>query len=175
MQGLRIIFFPTILILRYFYSHQLIGIFPESFFMNARPEAERPISTFNFPFLFFGLGRSSVNHGSLFCLSCSVCASCCCLLLLCSRVPSPAVLSCPFSCCAVRASSSSLPAELTRPFFFCTSSRALGVHVVNSLLHSLALSLAHATSLSPPCSIDFSLCGLTGSFCRLPRPISPSN
>jgi len=50
MQGLRII-------LRYFYSHQLIGIFPESFFMNARPEAEKPISTFNFPFLFFGLGR----------------------------------------------------------------------------------------------------------------------
>ena len=31
-------------------------------------------------------------------------------------------LSCPFSCCAVRASSSSLPAELTRPFFLCTSS-----------------------------------------------------
>jgi len=59
------------------------------------------MSTFNFPFLFFGLGRSSVNHGSLFCLSCSVCASCCCpfsccalvsLLLLCSRVPSPDVL-----------------------------------------------------------------------------------
>jgi len=57
MQGLRIIFFPTILILRYFYPHQLIGIFPESFFMNARPEAERPICTFNFPFLFFGLGE----------------------------------------------------------------------------------------------------------------------
>ena len=62
------------------------------------------------------------------------------LLLLCSRVPSPAVLSCPFSCCAVRASSSSLRAELTRPFFFDGP---------NSLLHSLALSLAHATSLSP--------------------------
>ena len=27
MQGLRIIFFPTILILRYFYSHQLIGVY----------------------------------------------------------------------------------------------------------------------------------------------------
>jgi len=40
-----------------FYPHQLIGIFPESFFMNARPEAERRISTFNFPFLFLGLGR----------------------------------------------------------------------------------------------------------------------
>jgi len=51
--------------------------------------------------------------------------SCCALvslLLLCSRVPSPAVLLCPFSCCAVRALSSSLPAKLTRPFFFCTSS-----------------------------------------------------
>ena len=72
------------------------------------------MSTFNFPFLFFGLGRSSVNHGYLFCLSCSVCAR--------AVVPSPALLSCPFSCCAVRAPSSSLPAELTRPFFFCTSS-----------------------------------------------------
>ena len=168
MQGLRIIFFPTILILRYFYSHQLIGIFPESFFMNARPEAERPISTFNFPFLFFGLGRSSVNHGFLFCLSCSVCASCCCLLLLCSRAPSPALLSCPFSCCAVRAPSSSLPAELTRPFF-CTSSTDPTHYSTPSR------SLAHATSLSPPCFIDFSLCGLTGSFCRLPRPIAPTN
>ena len=87
------------------------------------------------------------------------------LLLLCSRVPSPAVLSCPFSCCALV----SLPLLCSRvpspavlcvhrplrsllnshaPFFFCTSSRALGVHVVdgpNSLLHS-SLSLAHATS-----------------------------
>ena len=75
--------------------------------------------------------------------------------MFCLRVvllSSAALLSCPFSCCAVRAPSSSPPAELTRPFFFCTSSRALGVHVVdgpNSLLHSLALSLAHATSLSP--------------------------
>ena len=34
-------------------------------------------------------------------MSCSVCASCCCLLLLCSRVPSPALLSCPFSCFAL--------------------------------------------------------------------------
>jgi len=141
MQGLRIIFFPTILILRYFYSHQLIGIFPESFFMNARPEAERPISTFNFPFLFFGLGRSSVNHGFLFCLSCSVCAcavvfSCCfalvSLLLLCSCVPSPAVL------CVHRPLRSLLNSHA--PFFFDGP---------NSLLHPLALSLAHATSLSP--------------------------
>ena len=56
---------------------------------------------------------------------------CCCLLLLCSRVPSP----------AVRASSSSLPAELTRPFFFCTSSTG-PTHYSTPR----ALSLAHATS-----------------------------
>ena len=67
MQGLRIIFFSNHFNFTvFFYPHQLIGIFPESFFMNARPEAERRISTFNFPFLFFGLGKSSVNHGFLF-------------------------------------------------------------------------------------------------------------
>ena len=157
MQGLRIIFFPTILILRYFYPHQLIGIFPESFFMNARPEAERRISTFNFPFLFFGLGKSSVNHGFLFLFVMFCLRACCCLLLLCSRVPSPGVLC------------------VHRPLPFLLNSHALLLlHVVdgpNSLLHSLW----RTPHPYRPCSIDFSLRGLTGSFCRLPRPISPTN
>ena len=93
----------------------------------------------------------------MFCLR-----ACCCLLLLCSRVPSPAVLSCPFSCCAVRAPSSSLPAELTRPFFFCTSSTDPTHYSTPSR------SLWRTPHPYPPCFIDFSLCGLTGSFCRLP-------
>jgi len=89
------------------------------------------------------------------------------LLLLCSRVPSPAVLSCPFSCCAVRAPSSSLPAELTRPFFFCTSSTDPTHYSTpsRSLAHAILIPPVPSTSLCVV-SLDRSVAFLVQSLQR---------
>ena len=164
MQGLRIIFFPTILILRYFYPHQLIGIFPESFFMNARPEAERLISTFNFPFLFFW-----VREGLLLIM---VPFSVCHVLFARVLLSSPALLSCPFSCCALV---SLLLLCVHRPLLSLLNSHAPSSSARHRRAQLITPLLARSLWRTPHRFIDFSLCGLTGSFCRLPRPIAPTN
>jgi len=83
----------------------------------------------------------------MFCLR-----ACCCLVLLCSRVPSPAVLSCPFSCCAL-VSLLLLCCACTVLFSPCrTHTPLLLLHVVdgpNSLLHSLARALSGARHIVP--------------------------
>ena len=94
--------------------------------------------------------------------------SCCALvslLLLCSCVPSPAVL------CVHRPLRSLLnshaPSSSARPLvlWVCTSSTGPTHYFTPS----------RSLWRTPHRSIDFSLCGLTGSFCRLPRPIAPTN
>jgi len=91
MQGLRIIFVPTILILRYFYPHQLIGVY-SGIVLHERKAGSRKARWYvQLSVSFFrvreGLLLIMVPFSVMFCLR-----VCCCLLLLCSRVPSPAVL-----------------------------------------------------------------------------------
>jgi len=111
MQGLRIIFVPTILILRYFYPHQLIGVY-SGIVLHERKAGSRKARWY----VQLSVSFFRVREGLLLIM---VPFSVCHVLFARVLLSSATLLSCPFSCCAVRASSSSLPAELTRP---CTSS-----------------------------------------------------
>ena len=156
MQGLRIIFVPTILILRYFYPHQLIGVY-SGIVLHERKAGSRKARWYvQLSVSFFrvreGLLLIMVPFSVMFCLR-----VCCCLLLLCSRVPSPAVLC------------------VHRPLLSLLNSHAPSSSARHRRAQLITPLLARSLWRTPHRFIDFSLCGLTGSFCRLPRPIAPTN